>query len=253
MQNTTSLDRFRSLLVIAATIGTIAVNYLASAGYLSGVTPAAVSDQYQTGVTPANYAFTVWNLIYLGLIGFSILQALPRHVERFSSLRSPYIASCAVNCIWIYFWQSGQIAICFALIVLLAVILTFIVARIEDTGSVIGSIVTRGTFGLYLGWVISAAIINFAAMLAYLNVGLGAAADIVGALLLIAAAGFGIAARVALTSYVAPLAVAWALTAVAVKQSGKTLIVSAAAIGVVACLIAAFSFVLSLKDSNEQR
>jgi len=56
--------------------------------------------------------------------------------------------------------------------------------------------------------------------------------------------------RVKLTNYFYPLAVAWALTAIAVKQSGQTLLVSAAAFGVIACLIASLSFVMNLNSSE---
>ena len=66
------------------------------------------------------------------------------------------------------------------------------------------------------------------------------------------AAAFGVFIRVCLTNYFAPLAIAWALTAIAVKQSGNTLVVAAAAVGVIACLIAATSFVLNLKSSLDE-
>ena len=58
--------------------------------------------------------------------------------------------------------------------------------------------------------------------------------------------------RLKSTNYFYPLAIAWALTAIAVKQSGKTLIVAAAAIGVIACLIAAVSFVMNMPSSADK-
>jgi hypothetical protein len=45
------------------------------------------------------------------------------------------------------------------------------------------------------------------------------------------------------------LAIAWALTGIGVKQSGHTLIVTAAALGTIACLIATCSFVMNLNSS----
>jgi hypothetical protein len=53
-----------------------------------------------------------------------------------------------------------------------------------------------------------------------------------------------------LTNYLYPFAIAWALTAIAVKQSGQTLIVATAAVGVIACLIAACTFVLNLNSTT---
>jgi hypothetical protein len=58
--------------------------------------------------------------------------------------------------------------------------------------------------------------------------------------------------RLKLANYFYPLAIAWALTAIAVKQSGKTLIVAAAAVGVIACLIAALSFVMNMPSSEKR-
>ena len=55
--------------------------------------------------------------------------------------------------------------------------------------------------------------------------------------------------RFKLTNYFYPLAVAWALTAIAVKQSGQTSVVVASAFGVIACLIASLSFVMNLRSS----
>ena len=61
-----SYDRIRSFLVLAATLGVIGFNALASMGYVNGVTPGEISDNYPTSITPAGYAFSIWSLIYLG-------------------------------------------------------------------------------------------------------------------------------------------------------------------------------------------
>ena len=63
-------------------------------------------------------------------------------------------------------------------------------------------------------------------------------------------AGIGKGTRVGLLM---PNGCEWALTAIAVMQSGQTLIVTAAAVGVIACLIASISFVLNLHSSDNPR
>jgi hypothetical protein len=68
------------------------------------------------------------------------------------------------------------------------------------------------------------------------------------------AAAMAVFVRIKLSNHFYPLAIAWALTAIAVKQSGQTWIVLAAAVGVIACLIASLSFVMNMNSSlNEQR
>src|SRR5215207_597030 len=104
----TSIDRIRAYLVLAATIGVIAFNWIAATGRLGGVDTGAVSDKYSTLVTPAGYAFSIWSLIYIGLIAFSIYQLLPANITRFRAFRSLYIFTCALNCGWLYFWHAER-------------------------------------------------------------------------------------------------------------------------------------------------
>lgn len=249
-----SIERLRSFLVLAATVGTIAFNWIAAAGYVSGVPTAEIFDRYPTVITPAAYAFSIWNLIYLGMFAFSIYQLLPEQISRFRNLRSAYILSCALNCAWIFFWHGDQIAISFAIIVFLLGVLLFINVKAQRPESVTESLTVKLPFGIYLGWMTAAALINFAVLLKYLQIDQGSSEIAVGTALVLLAAAFGVFIRVRLTNYFVPLAITWALTAIAIKQSGKTLIVSAAAVGVVACLIATFSFVMNLKSStNEQQ
>ena len=60
----------------------------------------------------------------------------------------------------------------------------------------------------------------------------------------------GVAARVWLGNFVFPLAISWAVSAIAVKQSGNTTIVVAAAFAAVTALVTAGSVVTTLKDST---
>ena len=68
-------EAFRSILVLVATIGMIVFNWLAAVGRVSGVTPDVISAKYPTMITPAGYGFAIWNLIYLGMIAFSIYRS----------------------------------------------------------------------------------------------------------------------------------------------------------------------------------
>jgi hypothetical protein len=256
MDNTVSgTDRMRSILVLAATLGVIAFNWIAATGRLGGVDTGAISDKYQTLVTPAGYAFTIWSLIYLGLIAFSIYQMLPANVTRLAFLRTPYIFTCVLNCGWLYFWHSEQIVICFVIITLLLLTLLVINYMIAGPASLADSWIVKAPFGLYAGWVSGATAVNFAIMLKFLRVELSPSAEtILGVVLILVVAAIAVIVRIRFTNYFFPLAVAWALTAIAVKQSGQnTAIVVACAIGVIACLIAAASFVMTLNSTETAR
>jgi len=247
-------DKFRSYLVPLATIGTIAFNWLAAVGRVNGVSPDVISDKYPTPITPAGYAFSIWSLIYVGIIAFSIYQLLPANAARFRNIRSLYILTCALNCAWIYMWHSDQIAICFVLILVLAAGLFLINRKLRETDGMGEYWFAKAPFGIYFGWVTAATLVNFSILLVYWNVQISSTAwtSIAVGLILFAAA-LGVIIRIRLVNYLYPLAVAWALTAIGVKQSGQTLIVVATAIGTIACLIATLSFVVGLPSTNNPR
>jgi hypothetical protein len=248
--NAKGTDRIRSILVLAATVGVIIFNWLAATGRLGSDT-GAISDKYPTLVTPAGYAFSIWSLIYLGLIAFTIYQMLPANLSRFRPVRSLYIASCALNCAWLYFWHREQMALCFVVIFALWVTLGMICYKLRDPESLRDTWLAKAPFGLYFGWVTVAMFVNLAIMLKFLNVALPPSAETALAVVLVlVAAAFAVLVRLKLTNYFYPLAVAWALTAIAVEQSGHTAIVAVAAFGVIACLIASLSFVMNLRSSE---
>ncbi len=239
----TASDRLRAILVIVATVGTIVFNWLAATGRIGGVTPGFVSDRYTTPITPADYSFTIWSLIYLGTAAFSVYQLLPANLLRMRSLRSLYIAVCALNCAWLYFWLGGRIDICLVILSAMWLILLFINFRFRGTDNLSEYWMAKTPFNLYLGWMTAAWVLNLAVLLVSMNITLSA---ITAAILIILLGAAAIGLRIWLNAPLAALAAAWAAAAIGVQQSGQTLVVVAAAIATIACLIAALTFVLRL-------
>lgn len=243
-------NRLSSIAVIVATLLVLIFNWLAATGHLFDTRPDEISDRFQTIVTPAGYAFSIWSLIYLGIVIFSFVQ-FKRPIP--NAVRTLYLTSCLLNCIWIYCWHSVNIIGSFFVILLLCLNLFAINLKIRDLEGTPEKLFVRGTFGLYGGWVTAATLVNFAVLLTYLGIPKDQQVT-VGVFLILLSAVLGVVFAIKLRNHIFPVAIAWALTAIAVKQSGATLIVSAAAVGVVACLIAALSFVLGLTSrtvSNE--
>jgi translocator protein len=239
--------KLNQILVILGTIGVIVMNAFAAQGYIGGITASYISDKNPTFVTPAGYAFTIWAWIYLGLIIFSIYQALPSQREKFAPMRTFYLISCVLNCMWIYFWHHEQITMSLLVILTLLASLAFINLTLARENNLFA----RFLFGSYFGWVTAASIINATIALIYLGVKTSDEIAIWLAVGLIAVATvLGIFLRHKLPNIAYPLAIAWAITAIAVKQSGKTAIVVAAAICVAALLISAFSFVVKAENRN---
>lgn len=250
-QSPTTQDRVRSVLIIVATAATIVFNSLAGSGMIGGPTTGEVSDRYPTILTPAGYAFSIWSLIYAGLVAFSIYQVLPRNLVRFRPVRSLYVITCVLNCAWLYFFQREQMAVCLAVIAALQITLVVILVQFRRSAESKGAIFTSVPFGLYAGWVTAAALVNFTIFLVAAGVSMPAAGwTAIGVTCLLAGAGIAAAVRFSLSNYVFPLSVAWAATAIAVKQSGSTALVITAAVCVIACLLLAASYVMDKPEST---
>ena len=246
-----STDRISAIVVIVGTIAMILFNGLAATGYVGGVTPDVVSAKYPTLLTPAGYAFSIWSLIYLGLTAFSVFQFSAANLARYRPVRTLYILSCVLNCAWIYFWHREQIGICLALISMLLATLLFIEIKLRGCRSFAETWLQQAPFGIYFGWVTAATLVNFLVYLKSVDAPI-ASSPVLASVLIVAAAIFAVIVRVKLSNFFYPLAIAWALTAIAVKQSGNTPIVVAAAFGVVLSLVTAGSFVVNLKDSTSE-
>ena len=247
-----STDRLRAILVLVATLATIGFNFLAAGGYINGTTPEEISNKYLTPVTPAGYAFAIWSLIYAGLIAFSIFQLLPAQLIRFRGVRILFIISCVLNCTWIYFWHHEQIVVCFLLIASLAIVLFLICRNLKKTDSLGEYWLAKAPFSIYFGWITAATLVSFAILLKYLGLEISGSA-LTAVVLILAAAALGVLGRLRLSNDLYPLAIAWALTGIAVKQSGNTGVVLACAMGTVACLIATLSFVVRLPSRTTPR
>lgn len=253
-EQATATDRFRAILVLAATAATIIFNWLAAIGRVGGVTPAEISAMYPTLITPAGYAFSIWSLIYLGLIAFSIYQLTPLALSRFRNIRSLYILSYALNCAWIYMWHHNRIAICMIIITCLLATLFVINLRLRSLAGHRDYWLAKAPFSIYFGWVTAATLVNFAILLVYLDIQFTPATNTAVAVGLILIAGIlAVSVRKFMGNYLYPLAVGWAVAAIGVKQSGQTAIVLTTAIVLIVCLIAALSFVVNLPSSSDSR
>lgn len=246
-----STDRIRSLLVLVATAATIVFNGLASSGYLNGVMTDEVSNRFPTVITPAGFTFTIWAAIYAGLIGFSIFQLLPSKLVYFRPVRTLYLITCLLNCVWLWFWHQYQIAACLAVIIGLWATLLVLNVRFRSADSFVDGLFGKGVFGLYFGWVTAATLINVVILMVSAGVTMTPVAwNLLGAGILLLAAGLGALVRFKLRNFLYPLALAWAATGIGVKQSGNTLIVVAAALCVIVGLVMAISFVMDKESTT---
>ena len=100
-------NTLRQILVVVATLATITVNGLANALPINNLGTGEISDMFAVYFVPAGYVFSIWGLIYLGLIAYSIYQALPTQRENpaLEKIGYIYIISAVANIAWIFLWH----------------------------------------------------------------------------------------------------------------------------------------------------
>jgi hypothetical protein len=215
----------RQILVLLSTAGVIVVNGLANALPLNGQTTGEISDRFDVYFVPAGYVFSIWGLIYLALIGYSIYQVLPsqRDNPRLQRIGYLYVLSCLANVAWLFLWHYEYFELTMVAMVALLLLLIAIYLRLgTGRGRVSGAEtwLVRVPFSIYLGWVTVATIANATSLLDYLNwSGWGISPEMWAVIMLIA--GAVITSLVSITrgdiAYV--LVIVWAFAGIAVKHS----------------------------------
>ncbi|CAH0144666.1 MULTISPECIES: tryptophan-rich sensory protein [unclassified Microbacterium] len=174
MSQTEKSDRVRRI-VVALTIAGSIVAALAGSGLFGGASIAdAAGGAFAADATvlaPAGFAFSVWSVIYLGLVAYAIWQLVPAQAAkpRHRAVGYGIAASALLNAVWIVCVLAWRIAESFVIIVVLlgVLLMTFVRACRRDGRRTVAEIVLiDGVIGLYLGWVTVAAAANLAAWLA---------------------------------------------------------------------------------------
>lgn len=232
LRDTMNGDVVRPITVIVATIATIIVNYLANALPINGLQTGEISDRFDVLFVPAGYVFSIWGLIYLGLIGYSVYQALPaqRSTPVLRAIGPLYLLTAAANITWIFLWHYEQFLLTVPVMLLLLGTLIAIYARLTTFSpqSQAERWLIRVPFSIYLGWITVATVANATSVLDFLNWGGWGIAPVVwfGIILAVATAiGAAFAWLRRDVAYVAVLV--WAFAGIAVKHSTVPFVVGA--------------------------
>lgn len=159
---------FGRVSMFAATSIVIAVNAAANLLPINGLTTGALSARNPTGFTPAGWVFSIWSLIYIGLIAVSIWAWRVRSPvsQRVDRIRLPYLASCVANVTWIFVWHYEHVLASFVVMLALLGSLVVVYARLRETPprGVAERLCVDLPISLYLGWITAATIVNLAAV-----------------------------------------------------------------------------------------
>jgi hypothetical protein len=237
-------DILRQILVVVTFLATVTANGFASAAEIGGRSTGEISDSFQNFFTPAGYVFSIWGVIYLGLLAFSVYQALPTQREnpRLRQIGWLFVLTNLFNGAWIFAWHYLLIPLSWLIMIGLLITLLTIYQRLG-----IGKRAARGAqlwlvnvpFSIYTAWITVATIANTTVLLQDLGFQGGPIAEPIWSAIVIvvgaAIAGYVVYTRrdIAFTAVIL-----WAYAGIVVNYVDVNVVAITAGIMAVAVLIA---------------
>jgi len=158
-------DILRQFTFIFTAILTITINALANILPINGLNTGEISDRFKVFFVPAGYVFSIWGLIYIGIIAFTVYQALP------SQRQSPAMRAVGwwfslgglANSAWILAWHNLHFTttVVLMLVLLISLLACYILLQpYRATASTAEKWSVHIPMSVYLGWISVATIAN---------------------------------------------------------------------------------------------
>lgn len=224
--------------LVAIVVATIAANYL---GFQANTDTGNIANQTFNDANyffPATYVFTtIWPVIYLGIVGWAVYQALPAHRDnpRFRAAAPWLIVNLILNAVWV--WVFGMEAFVSTLPIMLALVITAVIAydKLQIGRVKVGrwERILQIPISIYLAWLTVATVANIASALISSDWnGFGLSYLTWGVIMLLVAAGLALFLyRTFYHDVVILLVYLYAYIGIIIRYSDITAILVAAAVG----------------------
>jgi hypothetical protein len=248
-------DYLRMVINVVGAVGQIAIGRFANVG--------SVSDEFQSPIVPAGYAFAIWGIIFLLLLIYAVYQAMPSRAADPLLRRIGWFTGLAMVGDTVWTWVFTQRQFVAAQLLIFAIGACAIVALLRyaewfttRTPSSFERWVIGPGVGLIAGWLTAAMFVGFAGtMISQGASNAGSAAEIGGAGLLLFSAG--VAASVLIQASSGPrtawipygAAIIWAAVGVIVKHLDRSIIVGGIAIAIIVAVVAMLALLASRQRS----
>ena len=157
----------RQIVLGAAVVLTLVMNTLAGTGHLFGRATGSISDNLPNTFTPAGLTFSIWGVIFLGLIAFALWQGrFEERGPRLDSIGWPFLLANLSNILWLLAWHSLSYGL--SVVVMLCLLGSLIWLYLRLDGLKLGGpekLWLGVPTSLYLGWISVATIANVTAWL----------------------------------------------------------------------------------------
>ena len=215
------------LFVAITFIGMITVNFLANALPIAGNATGAISDAYPNLFAPQGLTFSIWGLIYLLVLGFTLYhlglfrqKSDQNNAQLLDKIGVLFIISSTANIAWIFAWHYEIIPLSLVLMVVILVSLMMKIITLSKhslTGN--EKFFLRLPFSIYFGWITVATIANVTVLLISLGVdGIGAMQSNWTAIILVVGAIIGIATTIRFKDLAYGLVFIWAYLGIWMKH-----------------------------------
>jgi hypothetical protein len=169
-------ERLRQWVNLLAILAAFATNIWANIAPLNGLTLGEISSTFFSDVLiiPADYAFAIWGIIYLGLISLGIYQVLPSQINNPRLKQMGYYLTISSFCqiIWVFVFQSQWFALSVLAMLGILTPLIFLYLRLGINLTKLPSLqkwLINIPISLYFAWISVATIVNIASALEIAN------------------------------------------------------------------------------------
>ncbi len=247
------MKRLLQVLNILGYLAVVGVNALAVLLPINNRTTEELSDMYPNLFVPAGLTFSIWGVIYILLLIFTLYQASDllggkkdktSFVEKAGAL---YLLTSALNVAWILAWHYEQVLL--SVLIMLAFLATLIVLYLK-IGSKFASFgerfMAQVPIGVYLGWIAVATVANVTALLVKLGWnGFGISGEIWAIIMIVIAALLAVLMRITKGEIAYGLVAVWALAGIAIKRLGtEPVVISVAYTAMASAAVVVLSFLV---------
>ena len=240
----------RQIITLISIVAAFGTNIIANVNPPNGLSIGAISNKFFSDIliTPANYAFAIWGIIYLGLISFGVYQVLPAQKNNplLRQIGYKIAISSIAQIVWVICFLYRQYA--FSFIAMLGILLPLIAAYLclpFLRTTIKQKWLIRIPISIYLSWIVLATILNGAiALESWQWSGWGIDSQIWTIVMLSIAAFITHLVAIPRLDFAYAIVFIWGSIAISIKNSDY-LVISGTAIGLsiaLVVLLLSFSF-----------
>jgi hypothetical protein len=224
----------RQIITILVTLLTIIINVLANALPFNGKGTGEISDRFSILFVPAGYVFSIWGLIYIGMILFTVYQALNSQRENslIDNIAPAYWIANMANNVWLFLWhwEFFPLTLIAMLTILMSLISLYRQFNKDESPLTPSELwLVKVPISIYLGWISVATVANISQVLFFTGWnGLGLSPEIWTVIMLAVGAVLGFLMLLRERDFAYAAVLIWAFIGIAAKQANNPTIVYSA-------------------------